>query len=149
MSAESGDIRPRYGAWWTGLCLLGIVVPLALLGTAVALRPDPRGLGTHEGLGLPPCGYLELTGRPCVSCGMTTSFAHTVRGQLPSALRANAVGTALALLCMVSPAWCIRSWRLRRDPLRFLEHRLGRWLLPALAMATVLLWAVRVGLIGE
>lgn len=53
-----------------------ILVPSgALLGIAAWLPPDPHGLGTHRGLGLGPCTILELTGWPCPTCGMTTTFA--------------------------------------------------------------------------
>jgi len=41
-----------------GWALVGLVVCAALLGTAVAMTPDSRGLGSHEQLGLPPCGML-------------------------------------------------------------------------------------------
>jgi hypothetical protein len=51
----------------------------AVLAVARLLTPSPRGVGTHEQLGLPPCMLLKLTGIPCPSCGLTTSFAHAVR----------------------------------------------------------------------
>jgi hypothetical protein len=70
---------------------------LAVLGVAVALTPDPRGYGTHEQLGGGPCGMLVMTGLPCPTCGMTTAFAHTVRGQWIRAVRAQPAGFVLAL----------------------------------------------------
>lgn len=74
--------------------LLGIV---AVIGVALSLEPDPRGYGTHEALGLPPCGLVFLTrGRvPCPSCGMTTSFAHAARLQLADSFRAHPFGLVL------------------------------------------------------
>ena len=48
---------------------------------------------THRQLGLPPCTFKEMTGLPCPSCGMTSSFALLVRGDVMNSLRANAVGT--------------------------------------------------------
>lgn len=40
---------------------------------------------------------------------MTTSWAHAVRGELPSALTANAGGTILALIAAVGVPWTLTS----------------------------------------
>ena len=74
---------------------------MLLLAAAAALRPDSRGHGTHEQLGLPPCTFLLLFGRPCPSCGMTTAWAWLVRGQVTDAFRVNAGGALLGMLAMV------------------------------------------------
>ena len=50
-----------------------------VLTIARVLSPSPNGLGTHQQLGLPPCFFHQWTGIPCPTCGMTTSFAYTVR----------------------------------------------------------------------
>lgn len=70
---------------------------LAVLITAASLSPDGRNIGTHRQLGLPPCGFLSMTSLPCPTCGMTTAFAYTVRGQVLSAVRAQAGGFLLAI----------------------------------------------------
>ena len=31
---------------------------------------------------MPPCNFVLMTGKPCPSCGMTTSFALLVRGDI-------------------------------------------------------------------
>lgn len=80
---------------------------LILLLLAVWLKPNPLGYGTHQQLGLPPCTIQFWFGIPCPSCGGTTAFAHFVRGQWGSALRANAASTLLAGLCAVGVPW---SW---------------------------------------
>ena len=54
---------------------------MGLLAVAAWLEPSPTGIGTHQQLGLPPCTFWMLFGRPCPTCGMTTSWAHLVRGQ--------------------------------------------------------------------
>jgi hypothetical protein len=59
-----------------GLVALGALVCLIL---AAWINPDRRGHGTHEQLGLPPCGMVAAYGLPCPSCGFTTSFALAVR----------------------------------------------------------------------
>ena len=82
---------------------------LFLLGgflLAARLEPDPRGFGTHQRLGLPPCTFRALFGIPCPSCGMTTSFAHLTRGHLRQAAQASIGGTVLALLCAAQVPWC-------------------------------------------
>lgn len=54
-------------------------------------------MGTHRQLHLPRCGFVSMTGFPCPSCGMTTAFAYTVRGQWGSAVHAQLVGFLLAV----------------------------------------------------
>ncbi len=82
---------------------------LFFLGMAVRLQPARGGMGTHQQLGLPPCTVRVLFGRPCPSCGMTTSWAHLVRGQVPSALRANVGGTLLGIVAMAAVPWLVIS----------------------------------------
>ena len=69
---------------------------------------NPRTSATHTQLGMPPCNFVTLTGKPCPSCGMTTSFALLVRGDVVSSLRANWVGTpsisAASIICGSSPS---------------------------------------------
>jgi hypothetical protein len=87
-----------------------------MLFIAARLTPDPHGYGTHQKLGLPPCTFLAIFRRPCPSCGMTTAWAHVVRGQLASACRANAGGAILAIVAMLAvPAMLLAAvtgrWR--------------------------------------
>jgi hypothetical protein len=70
----------------------------AVLAAAAAIHPDAQGYDTHRQLGLPACSFLQNTGMPCPTCGLTTAFAHMARGQVPSALRAQVFGTALFVL---------------------------------------------------
>lgn len=70
---------------------------LAVLIFAGRLMPAPVGHGTHQQLGLPPCGWLLATGRPCPTCGMTTAFVHAARGELGSAFRTQPFGAFLAV----------------------------------------------------
>jgi hypothetical protein len=71
---------------------------LALLTVAMLLAPSEDGHGTHTRLGLPACGWVVAFDTPCPTCGMTTSYAHAVRGDLWTALKTQPLGTLLAVL---------------------------------------------------
>lgn len=70
---------------------------LGVLGVALMLSPAERGLGTHEQLNLPRCGWIAMMDFPCVTCGMTTSFSHAVRGEFLASLLAQPLGFLLAM----------------------------------------------------
>ncbi|MCR9116098.1 MAG: DUF2752 domain-containing protein [bacterium] len=84
-------------------------LPIALLATALMLRPDANGFGTHQQLGLPPCSFGDLVGVNCPSCGMTTSWAYTMRFNLWGAVQSNAGGAMLACLCLALGPWLFLS----------------------------------------
>lgn len=92
------NFSPPLSSWPRWIALGVAACALAVLVTAARLHPDARGFGTHEGLGMQPCGFLASTGYPCAGCGMTTSFAYTVRGQLVHAFIAQPFGMILCLL---------------------------------------------------
>ena len=71
---------------------------LAVLVIAVLLAPSAAGHGTHTRLGLPACGWVVAFDTPCPTCGMTTSYAHAVRGDLLTAAKTQPMGTLLAVL---------------------------------------------------
>jgi hypothetical protein len=112
VDAEIPELIPVYGPWVRGT-LAGFALGLAMV-FGVALWLDPyqgdgtaRRMETHRQLGLPPCTFYVVTGLPCPSCGMTTSFALLVRGDLWHSVRANAVGTLLAMFGLVMIPWCV------------------------------------------
>ena len=103
--------QPPRSARYVRAMLLVIGVALAaVFGVALYLNPynadgTPRTMATHTTLGLPPCNFVLMTGKPCPSCGMTTSFALLMHGDLGNSLRANAVGTLLAAFCLALIPW--------------------------------------------
>jgi hypothetical protein len=111
---EPLDVLPVMGTWVRG-ALVGLALCLsAVFALAVWLKPydadgRPLRMQTHQQLGLPPCSFYTLTTVPCPSCGMTTSFALFVRGDLLNSLRANAAGTLLAVLCLLLIPWSVAS----------------------------------------
>lgn len=91
------------------MLVVGGMVPIALLAIAAMLSPSPRGLGTHQQLGLPPCSLRVLAGLRCPSCGMTTSWSHMMHGQVIESFRANSGGALLALVAAVAGPWAVAS----------------------------------------
>lgn len=89
----------RLGGGGRALAALIAAGCLAVLVVAADLPPRASGVGTHLGLGLPECGFLARTGLPCPACGMTTSFAWFVRGNVEASLYVQPMGTVLAALC--------------------------------------------------
>ncbi len=73
--------------------------------------PDgtPRTMATHTQLGMPPCNFVVMTGKPCPACGMTTSFALLVRGDVLASMRANWAGSIIAVLWAITMVWAVAS----------------------------------------
>ena len=129
-----------FGRWL--LALLGIGLS-TLLVTAFLLQPNTQGYGTHQQLGLPPCTFVVLYGRRCPACGMTTSWSHLVRGQLPSSLKANVGGTLLGGIALLVAPWGLvcaargRWWLVRPDDALIIG------LIVLVSVATLSDWAMR------
>ncbi len=98
---------------WAAVVFLGTA---CVVGLAIYLQPAPEGLGTHRQLGLGQCGMLVVTGLPCPSCGMTTAFAHTVRGQWLRAFWVQPAGFVLALGCIATCLGAARTIVIGRVP---------------------------------
>lgn len=115
--AEAPVALPRWAplTWRVRALLLAIaafLVTIFILAMWInPYNPDgtPRRMATHRQLGLPPCNFFLLTGKPCPSCGMTTSFALLFHGDLRASLQANWVGTLLAVAAVVACPWAVLS----------------------------------------
>jgi hypothetical protein len=124
--------------WWS--LALGCA---AVLVVAAMLEPDARGYGTHAQLGLPPCGFLLLTGAPCPGCGLTTAFAHAIRGDWMLAADANPFGLLLFALVFASvPLGIFAGWRRWSVDTVLQRFASGRCAL-VVAGCGVALWVVR------
>lgn len=74
---------------------------------AYLLTPDPSGIGTHRHLGLPACPFYTLTGLICPACGLTTSLAYLLKGQVDFALGAHPLGPLLYLLLLLASVFSL------------------------------------------
>lgn len=121
---------------------LAVVFAVAVLLDPYDAAGVPLTMATHRQLGLPPCSFLAMTGYPCPTCGMTTSFALLVRGDVAHSARANFVGTLMAMASLIVMPWALVSaaWG------RWLGvRRVEPWLYGgvfALAVLALLRWAV-------
>ena len=116
---EPLDALPYLSLWVRGGLLVVAAFLTAVFSIALYLNPyeadgSAKRQATHRGLGLPPCTFYEQTGLPCPSCGMTTSFALLVRGDVWHSVQANFAGTLLATVCLVAIPWSLASlWKQR------------------------------------
>jgi hypothetical protein len=148
-AVEVGPRHARRRAFETrALAALTLAICLAVLITAATLPPDPRGYGTHERLFGGPCGFLVVTGLPCPTCGMTTAFAHAVRGQFGSAFRAQPAGLVLALLAIAGVPLALAAL-IRGRWLDFPLWRVPAWLIFTVCAAVFIagwIWKIVAGL---
>ncbi len=111
----------------------------ALLGVALFVTPAQAGLGSHEQLNLPKCGWIMSMDVPCVTCGMTTAFSHAARGSFLQSILAQPLGfllamaTAMTLLVAVYVA--LTGSQVTRMFSRLWAPRM-LWLLAALAVGS-------------
>ena len=66
------------------------------------VAPDGRGHGTHEQLGMDPCGWSIVYGIPCPTCGCTTAATQLLHGDVFGAFATQPFGAALALIGLLA-----------------------------------------------
>ncbi len=151
--AASGDLSPgradpRHRAVGRGDRLFHALAALGIAaGLAWSLRPVDPGV-------FPPtfsvpgpgersvCMLRRVTGIPCPTCGVTRSFHALGRGRVGAALAFHPLGPVyLAMLVVVA----VRSAGIALTGRRWLERaaRALLWSLPAVALATLAVYAVR------
>lgn len=99
-----------------------------MLALGLLVDPDPRGFGTHEQLGLPPCKPMEWWNFPCPGCGVTTSMSLAAHGRFWASMRNQPFGFLVALALPAFAVWCV--WQtLRGRDLNNAVHRVrfGTW----------------------
>jgi hypothetical protein len=137
------------GTWKARAIGLAVFLPCAaVLAIAAWLHPDYRGYDTHTALGLPACSFVQRTGMPCPTCGMTTAFACMAHGDVPGALRAQAFGAVLFLATAAAAVLgATQAVRGRPWPRQFRPRTWWLWLAVG---GTIAGWAIKMasGLIG-
>lgn len=137
--------------WYVRVVLIIVAILLAtIFGIATWIQPydeagRPRTMATHTQLGVPECNFLAWTGKPCPSCGMSTSFALLVRGDVGASLRANWVGTLIALLWALLLPWALLSGL--RGRIFFIPRGRGDLIATSIVGVFLVLMMVRWGLV--
>ena len=122
--------------WFVRVIFVGVGIGLvSLLVIAATLKPDPRGHGTHEQLGLPPCSFAKVLNARCPSCGMTTAWSYMMRGQVFDSFRANVGGALLVIMAIFIGPWLLIS------------GLLGKWIVNPPSDKIVVLTAITVGVV--
>jgi len=121
-----GDRLKREGA------LLGLVALVVALSAAM-----PALKARHLWVSI-PCVFEKVTGLPCLTCGLTRSFAFTAHGRLDQAFGMHLLGPplffaigAISLYLSASLATGLRV-RYRLSPL---ARKVGFWILLAVFVA--------------
>ena len=142
---------PKLAKWVRAMLALMALGFVAVMGAAAYIHPygtDENGhevaktMATHTQLGMEPCNMVVLTGKPCPACGMTTSFSLLVHGDIANSLRANWVGTIMAVWWFTLIPWGFAS--AIRGRLLFIRNG-ELWMTIALTIVLTLMcgrWAV-------
>jgi hypothetical protein len=146
------DVLPALSRWMRGGVLVAALLLIAVFAIAVWIKPydsagQPLRMEAHRQLGLAPCTFKEITGLPCPSCGMTTSFALLVHGEVINSLRANAVGTLLALVWAAAIPWLLICGLTGRPRGWARMERILIWLIVVFMALLFLRWFIVLGMI--
>ena len=123
---------------------LGWIVVFAIAAWLNPYKTDGSALRmeTHRQLGLPPCTFKVLSGLPCPSCGMTTSFALLIHGDVWNSLKANAVGTLLASFGLMFVPWSLASVICKRSLFIASMERALMFLIGGFVTLMLLRWGI-------
>ena len=92
-----------------GVAIAVVLIAAAVVGLLLMLEPDPRGIGTHEQLGMAPCGWAQgPNGVPCPTCGVTTAACNVVHLHLVDAFVTQPFGAILTLLGLLLAGLAVR-----------------------------------------
>jgi len=137
--------RGRRGSWASRVTwAILFALPTFVLGLSSWLTIGQLDDTARPLLGLPPCGFLVITGLPCPGCGLTHCFTSMAHFDIFGAVHANPFGVLLFLVSLttipVAIVGFIRNWPVI-DTLERLQF--DKWAI-LLSLASVSTWIVRV-----
>jgi hypothetical protein len=138
----AAPLRASWGERWA--CAVLAAAALAVLGVAAWLTPSPTGVGTHRGLGMAPCGWIQGMSLPCPSCGMTTAFALAARGRFVASAAAQPMGFVLAVGAAASMVACLHTALTGSRLAHVLGARLTPRVILGLGILALLAWGWKI-----
>jgi len=115
---------------------------MALLGALTT--PDPRGHGTHEQLGLPPCMLMQFTGVPCPGCGVTTAWSCFAHGEFVAAIRVQPFGALLAACVVIVSTLALVETVRGKDAWSGFRRTWRPWMSWSLGAAMLASWVYKI-----
>jgi hypothetical protein len=82
-------------------CSFVFVMCAAMMGVALYLHPAARGMGTHQQLGIAPCGWEVTLNMPCPTCGCTTAVSYFAHAKPLKSFLTQPFGFTVALVATV------------------------------------------------
>ncbi len=126
------DVPRATPHWLILFCFWGATLLMVVL--ALVAKPDGRGYGTHEQLGLSPCRMMDWTGVPCPGCGVTTSVTLAVQGHPLESFLVQPFGLLTAIALPLLAVWSLFVHLRGGDLYLALAKDRGRWLKLALVL---------------
>lgn len=121
-----------------------IITFIFVITVGMILTPSSSGVGTHESLGLPPCGFLVITGYPCPSCGLTTAFVMLLHGHFIEAFLVQPFGVLLFIVLFLAAGMSVTALFLRLPFSAVLDSKHIDRLQMFLLIAMILAWIYKI-----
>ncbi len=123
INVREGSVHPAIDRVVAAAILL---ITAVIVGLLLTLQPDPRGIGTHEQLGMEPCGWAQgPNGIPCPTCGVTTAACQLVHLHPIDAVVTQPFGASVALAGLVlagAAAFCLGRQKSFLDLIAWLPY---------------------------
>jgi hypothetical protein len=122
-----------------------IIITFLMVATiGMIITPSLDGVGTHEKLGLPPCGFLVITGYPCPSCGLTTAFTLILHGRIIDAFIVQPFGVMLFIAFFIVSCMSVAALFMRLPFCLILDSRHFERVQMILLISMLLAWIYKI-----
>jgi hypothetical protein len=121
-------------------CAFTLALCAGMLGVGLFLNPEPQGHGTHQQLGLQPCGWYQVWGFPCLTCGCTTAVSHFSHGHWVASFLTQPFGFVVALVALILvplTGWGLATGKWKGPSMFWLNWYWTYWVFGSVALLVV------------